>query len=651
MRKLHWSRSRSSAISTLFALGIAAGCAPQTDAPPPEDMGLAADPSALSGEFKTYVADFFDGRPGERYHTLLQANGQELRLNFDSEPQIQNGTKIWIRGETMANQLMHVSQFDLGPVLAGRTSALEGDAPDVVAAPAIDTYAIVLVDLGMGVNMTAAQAQARLTGTGTTGTTGSFAQYYSESSYGKYTVDPNSMVIGPVPYTLAACANADTSAMAKAIDAMVPTTVNHIIMYFNQTNLCAFGGLGEEGSSVRPQKHTWMNGSLGCVVLMQEPGHNIGLMHANQIKCGTSSFSTTPVTSCTITEYANSMSTMGSGCKTLSGYERMYSQWMNGCNAVRVPGGGTFNLMPLESPCGGGIQTLQVPFPAPLTVGDPQGQATTGVTLRNYYLDLRVATGTFDTYGRTGGQGAGITFTAPTVFIYTSDDVRNPTQTTGRNGTVSITQQNSVWTELINTTPSGTAFTGLTAAGQTFVDPAGGPTITLMSISAAGAVVQVTAGPSSAGGNPTCLDGTAPPSSGAIMGSTTCGPVTTSDGGVVPPPPPRDAGSGSGGAGMGGRGMGGSGAGGMTGGSTGGMTGGGTAGSTGTAGSSGTAGSTGSGGGAGPTGDGGKGGPGISTGVTGGCNCSVPSSDAPAWTSILGVIAVGLLRRRRRGIR
>ncbi len=60
-----------------------------------------------------------------------------------------NGAHIYIRGESMANQAMHVSQFDLGPALAGRTSALEGDSPDLIAAPASDTYAIVLVDLGM----------------------------------------------------------------------------------------------------------------------------------------------------------------------------------------------------------------------------------------------------------------------------------------------------------------------------------------------------------------------------------------------------------------------------------------------------------------------------------------------------------------------
>jgi hypothetical protein len=658
MRKLHSSRSRSSdALRVLFAIGVAAGCAPQTGAPEPDTVGLAADPSALSGEFKTYVADFFDGRPPERYHTLRQANGQELRLNFDSEPSIVNGAHIYIRGETMANQAMHVSQFDLGPALAGRASALEGDSPEVIAAPASDTYAIVLVDLGAGVNLTAAQAQARLTGTGT-GNTGSFAQYYSESSYGKYTISPTSTVFGPFPYTMTACANADTSAMATAMDAMLPAgQFNHTILYFNQTSLCAFGGLGEEGSSVRPSKHTWMNGSLSCVVLMQEPGHNLGLMHANQMKCGTSSFSATPATACTITEYANSMSTMGSGCKTLSGYERMYEQWMNGCNAVTVPGSGTFNLMPLENPCGGGIQTLQIPFPAPLVVSDPQAGANTMVNLRNYYLDLRVAAGSFDAYGATRGQGAGITFTGPTVFIYTSDNVRNPTMTTGRNGTVSLTQQSSVWTELLNTTPTGTTFTGLTAAGQSFVDPAGGPTITLMSISATGAVVQVT-NPMNTN-PPTCLDGTTPPTSGAAMGSTTCGPVTTSDGGVVTGQggsPGFDAGAGAGGrTGTGGT----TGTGGRTG--TGGMTGGATGGTTGTGGTTtGTAGTTGtgSGGGGGPIGTGGSGtgaggkgageGPG---GVSGGCGCSVPSGNAPAWASLLGTIAVVLLRRRRRGIR
>ena len=149
----------------------------------------------------------------------------------------------------------------------------------------------------------------------------SFAAYYNEVSYGKYQV--TGTVIGPYPFSMTTC---DTTGMYKAIEPMITGTYNHLIYYFNETSLCDFGGLGEEGSALKPAKRTWMNGSLSCVVLMQEPGHNLGLMHANTMKCGTDSFSTTPATSCTITEYGSSMSTMGGGCKQFNAYERWYMQ-------------------------------------------------------------------------------------------------------------------------------------------------------------------------------------------------------------------------------------------------------------------------------------------------------------------------------------
>ncbi len=380
-----------------------------------------------------------------------------------------------------------------------------------------------------------------------------------------------------------------------------------------------------------------MNGSLTCVVLMQEPGHNLGLMHANTMKCGTgataTSFSTTPATSCTITEYGSQLTTMGGGCRTLNAYERWYMQWMTGCNGVKVPANGTVNLLPLESPCPGGVQVLQVPFPAPLTVSDPQSTGT-AVNLRNYYVELRTQSGGFDTYG-TAGRATSVTFTAPTVFIYTSDDVRIPT-TTGRG-------QSSVWTELLSMAPTGTSITGLTTAGQSFVDPAGGPTITLQSISATGAVVQVTNANAAATGVPTCIDGTPL----TLSGPTVCGGVSSGVGGALGG---TDAGvPGTGGAlgGAGGaRGTGGSpatGAGGSL---------------AGTGGMPGTATGTGGANGGGSVGTGGARLPGVDGGapndvgtVTGGCGCNVPTGTAPLWTSMAAAVAVGLLRRRRRALR
>ncbi len=211
---------------------------------------------------------------------------------------------------------------------------------------------------------------------------------------------------------------------------------------------------------------------------------------------------------------------MGGGCKQFNAYERWYMQWLSGCNGVRVPSTGTFNLMPLESNCsdGSGVQVLQVPFPATLPVNDPQSTST-AVNLNNYYVELRTAGGIFDTYST---STRGTAFSGPTVFIYVSDNVR-ALSGTGRG-------QNSVWTELLNMSPSGTAYTGLTAAGQSFVDPAGGPTIKLESISATGASVSVTY-PNGGSGSPTCIDGT--PLTAPGPSSCAGGPPATGGGGAT----------------------------------------------------------------------------------------------------------------------
>jgi hypothetical protein len=483
-------------VVTLVLATFAVACAPG------EPAGTDDDANGVTGEFVTYVADHKDGT-SEWWHALRTKDGREIRLDFETPPLAATGNRVRIRGAMVADvvgERMQVSSLDVVP--KDLTAELTG--PALNAAPATDSYALVLVDLGSGVNLTAAQGMAYLNSL--TPSDKSFAEYYSEVSYGKYQVTGD--VIGPYPFTMTTC---DTTGMYQAIEPMITGTYNHLIYYFNETSLCTFGGLGEEGSVTKPAKRTWMNGSLSCVVLMQEPGHNLGLMHANTIKCGTNSFSTDPATDCTITEYGSSMTTMGGGCRQFNAYERWYMQWLSGCNGVRVPATGTFNLLPLETNCvgGSGVQVLQVPFPATLPVSDPQATSTT-VNLNDYYVELRTAGGIFDTFSTTGGRGGGFgggstTFTAPTVFIYASDNVRvPPAMPTGRGGGGA---QNSVWTELINTTPSGTPFTGLTAAGQSFADPAGGATITLQSISATGASVTVSY-PDGGTGSPTCIDGT-----------------------------------------------------------------------------------------------------------------------------------------------
>jgi len=220
--------------------------------------------------------------------------------------------------------------------------------------------------------------------------------------------------------------------------------------------------------------------------------------------------------------------------------------------------------------------------------------------------------------------------------------------------------QYSVWTELLNMTPSGTAYTGLTAAGQSFVDPAGGPTIKLESISATGATVTVTY-PDGGKGSPTCMDGTpmtAPGPSSCAGSPTTTGTGGTGAGGGM---------TGTGGAGgahttgAGGTGIA-MGAAGKTGASaTGGANGSGgtisTGGTTGLTGSGGTppSGGTGSGGTVSP-GDlrtGGSSGTAPGETLMGGCSCSTDPTDPASRTAVWLSLAVGLVlsRARRRSQR
>ncbi len=623
---------------TIVVIGL--GCAPSSD-----DSG-PVDPSAVIGEFVTYVADYNDGH-SEWWHAVRTPDGHEVRLDFDTPPGVATGSQVRIHGDpveaTLKGDRMHVRALDVLPRLGIGAAAGE---PETYAAGATDTYALVLVDLGRGVNVTTASGQTTLFANGPTDK--SFANYYKEVSYGKYQVTGD--VVGPFPYSMTTCDTNDTTRMYQQIEPKITGTYNHFIYYFNLTNLCDFAGLGEEGTVARPAKRTWMNGSLSCVVLMQEPGHNLGLMHANTMRCGTSSFSATPGKSCTITEYGSAMSTMGGGCKQFNAYERLYMQWLGGCNGVRVPSTGTFNLQPLESNCsdGSGIQVLQVPFPATLTVSDPQAP-TTAVNLNNYYVELRTSGGIFDTYST---STRGTVFSGPTVFIYVSDNVRPPSMTaTGRG-------QYSVWTELLNMTPSGTAYTGLTMPGQSFVDPAGGPTIKLESISATGASVSVTY-PNGGTGSPTCMDGKpmTAPGPGNCAGS----PPVTGVGGAIGTG--GDGGAHSPGAG------GTVGSGGTTG-SGGAATGGGN-GSAGRTGSGGTAstgelpgtggardgsgGATGTGGTTTPGGFGTGGSPGPVAGETlvGGCSCSTDPMDPlqrPAsWLSLaVGLVVAGVRRRNPR---
>jgi hypothetical protein len=290
------------------------------------------------------------------------------------------------------------------------------------------------------------------------------------------------------------------------------------VMVPNQSG-CAWSGLASVGSPTSPAQDTWYNNSIGCVVTVQEPGHNYGMNHSSSMTCTNGWFSD-DLTTCTHNEYGDSYDPMGGGCRHMNGYQKWYQGWMEGCNGVKTAASGTFNLMPFETACNG-LQTLELMFPSGKTrvFNRPAGGGgSAGMdTLTSYYLEYRTSQGLFDT---------GVT---PQVLVHVGPDATVTSKGGGPHMWL-VDASSAAVAGKVGKTPG-------MVAGGTFSDPAGGLTVTVMSMDATKAVINVayTAGT----GGATCVDGSA----FTAPGDETCA-GTVSDAG----PPPEGGTAGKGGA-------------------------------------------------------------------------------------------------------
>lgn len=470
-----------SALALAATLGAACG----------EDQAVAqGDPDstgALTGTVQTFVADFPDGH-SERQHFLDLGDPvkRSVRLTFSSAPDLGSGDKVRVWGAERSDELV-VTRFEKLPAAIDDVSIVRALT---AGAPKMNTNAFVLVDTGGGVNITSATANTNVFSPGN-----NFANVYNTLSYGSmlYTGD----VVGPFTYSMSTC---NYSGLQKAIKPMIAGTYNHYMWYLgSNVSACAWSGLGAEGSAAKPASDSWYNASTGCTVLVQEVGHNDGWMHSSTLTCSGASFVDNP-TSCTTSEYGNRYTPMGSGCGHFVAMDKWYGGYFTGCNGVKVSSSGTFNLMPIETACNA-IQGLQIVMPKTTRTFKAQ-QDTSAYPIKNYYLELRV----------NGAPGESTSVKAPAVFVNVGDDIQVATKT-------------SRHSFLLDMNPStANSFDGMTAPGQSFSDPGGGLTFTVMSIDATHASIQVTYDNPS-GAAATCMDGTTL----AGAGPTDCGssPTTT----------------------------------------------------------------------------------------------------------------------------
>lgn len=293
--------------------------------------------------------------------------------------------------------------------------------------------------------------------------------FYGENSYGKENV------IGEVfgPYEIPEPAGCSTGFLADAAQqAMIdkghdPGDYIQFMYQYPFIGDCGFGGLASVGSPLAPAADSWYNGSFGCVVRNQEIGHNYGMGHSHAYNC---SADTVVGDDCEHIEYGHPYDPMGGGCGHINNVQKTFMGWLEGCNIVTTPSNGTFNLMATELPCNG-TQSLKIES------SDPG---------RSYYLEYRQPIGAFD------GIPGVLVHIAPTEF---GGGPANYILDVGNNGFMS--------------------------EGDSFTDPEGNVTITVLEEHEDHAVIDVSYADGGSG-NPTCDGGEAPLMENGSVGSMEC---------------------------------------------------------------------------------------------------------------------------------
>jgi hypothetical protein len=385
---------------------------------------------------------------------------------------------------------------------------------------------------------------------------------------------------------------------------------------------------GDEGSASKPAVYSSYS-FHGLVGYSQELGHNFGMTHEPYMTCPSNAVFPDDPSVCSHHEYGSTISFMGNGAGHPSAFHKVQQGWLSKCNGVKVGSTATITLLPLEVPCDG-VQVLQIKAPKsrnPPASGDRQGR---GSPLTHYYVELRTPR----------GMDAGLKNLMPSVMVYAGPDF------------IGGNVNGAPYVYLLDQTPEGgnnpNLINGGLTAGQSFVDPAGGVTIKVNTVSQDKAEVVVTLEGGS--GGLTCLDGASFSAPGPDVAScgAPIGPGGASSGGTAGMAGMAGAGGGAGGVAGGGGGVGG--------------VGGATPSAGGVGGGLGSAGSAGSGGAvvgaAGLTTAGSAGAAGALTGASGsvtsvtptqddsGCGCNVPGHAGSSFKLVALGLALAALRRR-----
>ena len=238
-----------------------------------------------------------------------------------------------------------------------------------------------------------------------------------------------------------------TAARAAAAEASVPLVdFTNVMLVFPKQQACTWSGVANIDGP-----NSWINGAVSVRATSHELGHNFGVHHANSLSCaGPSGSRVAFSTSCSSSEYGDPYDVMGVGAWHTSNWHRRQMGFLSDVDQLTVTSSGAYTVAPAA---------VDGASPRILRIARPAGDF--------FYLELRQRYGAYDAFDPMSPAVNG-------VLIRLAPD------------------GGAVQSQLIDTTPETTSFADSPlVVGRTFADPVADISISTVSISSAGATVNV----------------------------------------------------------------------------------------------------------------------------------------------------------------
>ncbi len=302
---------------------------------------------AVEGKVQLRHADYFEGGTSRFLWVLQQDDGTESEIDLPIAPvELKSGMRVSVAGDRTAASIAP----DSIAVVA------EAPPPGPMASAVTNKVLVILLNFKGTAAQPFTQAQAD---TIFFSGTGSIANYWAETSFGKQTLTGS--VTPWLTASFAIPATCDYDAIATEARRLATAAGYNLGIYqnthylFERVPACGWAGLGDVSGP-----WSWSNGYNTLGVIGHEIGHNLGLGHANSLPCNGATIGA----NCPLgrPEYGDPWDIMGNqSSRHVNAWQKNALGWVpDAAVATHSGGSATYTLSPLTSP-GGSLYAVQVP--------------------------------------------------------------------------------------------------------------------------------------------------------------------------------------------------------------------------------------------------------------------------------------------------